>query len=131
MAPTTRQTTAARKRTAPKPAPTTADGTDFEPIRIVANEDAPQERVPLFYIGDTEYTAPKEISRGPILKYLRLAGEIGPEPAAPQLLIRVLGEESYMALEESDALTEEQFDAIVNEIIKRGMGPGEGKAKRG
>lgn len=126
----TRQTAAARKRAAAKPVNGNAD-LDFEPIRIAANDDIPEDRVALFFIGDTEYTAPKEISRGPILKYLRLAGELGPEAAAPHLLIRVLGEEAYMALEDSDALTEEQFDSIVKEIIRRGLGNEEGKARRG
>ena len=125
----TRQTTAARKRAASNPA--NRGDLDFEPIRIASNDEVPDDRVALFFIGDTEYTAPREISRGPILKYLRLAGEVGPEAAAPHLLIRVLGEEAYMALEDSDALNEEQFDSIVKEIIRRGLGNEEGKARRG
>lgn len=125
---TTRQTAAARRKAAAKPTSVDTD-LDFEPIRIATNEEVPKDRVPLFYVGNTEYTMPKLISRGPVLKYLRLAGDIGPEAAAVPLLIRVLGEDTYMALEDSDALTEEQFDQIIDEIIKRALGRKEGKAK--
>lgn len=132
MAPTTtRQTTAARKRTTTKPA---ADGLDFEPIRIAADDEIPEERVPLFYIGDTEYTIPKNIPKGVALQYLRQAGEVGHELATAPLLMRVLGEDAYLALEQSRALTEEQLEKIVNIIIKQALGAPEdkgGKARRG
>ncbi len=61
MAPTpprTRQATAARKRAVPKPV-TGSAGLDFEPIRIDADDEVIEERVPLFYIGDDEYTIAK------------------------------------------------------------------------
>ncbi|MYS15166.1 hypothetical protein [Streptomyces sp. SID4982] len=131
MASTTRQTTAARKRTPVKP--TGGGGLDFEPIRIAANEDVPEERVPLFYIGDTEYTIPKKIPKGVALQYLRKAAEVGHELATAPLLVRVLGEEAYTALEESEALDDEQLDSIVNIIVKQALGSQEkeGKARRG
>jgi hypothetical protein len=137
MAPTTprtRQTTAARKRAAAKPSVNGSGGLDFEPIRIAADTEVPEERVPLFYIGDTEYTIPKHISRGVALQYLRHAAEVGHDLATAPLLIRVLGEEAYTALEESRALTEEQLGEIVDIIIKQALGgpekEKEGKAAR-
>ena len=128
----TRQSAAARKRAATKP----ADGSDldFEPIRIAADDDIQEEeRVPLFYIGDTEYTIPKHIPRGVALGYLRRASEVGHELATAPLLIRVLGEDAYKALEESKALTDEQLDNIVDIIIRQALGKQgkEGKARRG
>lgn len=134
MASTTRtrqSTAAARKRAAAKP----DDGAlDFEPIRIEADDDTrEEERVPLFYIGDTEYTIPKHIPRGVALRYLRHASEVGHELATAPLLIRVLGEDAYKALEESKALTDEQLDDIVDIIIRQALGKKgkEGKARRG
>jgi hypothetical protein len=132
MASTTRQTTAAaRKRAAAKPV--AVGGPDFEPIRIAADDDVVEERVTLFYIGDDEYTIPKTIPRGVALRYLRHASEAGHELATAPLLIRVLGEDAYMALEESRAMTGEQLEQIVDIIIKQALGEQEkeGKARRG
>lgn len=132
----TRQTTAAaRKRTAAKPANGTSGGplNGFEPVRIAADDDVVEERLPLFYIGDDEYTIPKHIPRGVALQYLRQAGELGHELATPPLLIRVLGEEAYTALEQSKALEDEQLERIVQLIIDLALGEGEkkeGKAGR-
>lgn len=130
MASTTRQTTAARKRAAAKPA---AALEAFEPIRIAADDDVEEERVPLFYIGDDEYTIPKTIPRGVALQYLRHASEVGHEVATAPLLIRVLGEDAYLALEQSRAMTSEQLEQIVEIIVKQALGQQEteGKARRG
>ncbi|WP_030344758.1 hypothetical protein [Streptomyces sp. NRRL S-1022] len=120
----TRQTTAARKRAAAKPTGA-ATPLDFEPIRIAADDDIEEERVPLFYIGDTEYTIPKDIPPGVALQYLRTAGEMGEQFAAPVLLTRVLGEEAYEALESSRALTDEQLQRIIQIVVDLSLGRGE------
>jgi hypothetical protein len=122
----TRQTTAARKRPASKPTGPAA-ALDFEPIHIEADEDVVEERVPLFYIGDTEYTIPKEIPVGVGLEYLRIAAEIGQELAAPALLTRVLGTEAYKALEKSRGLKGEQLERIIQIVIDLALGRGEKK----
>lgn len=131
----TRQSTAARKKAA---APRTAALSDplagFEPIRIAADDEVEEERVPLFYIGDAEYTIPREIPPGVALQYLRHARESGHELATPPLLVRVLGEDAYMALEQSKAMTEEQLERIVKLIIDLALGQAEkqeGKAQTG
>lgn len=128
----TRQAAAARKRAAAKP-PVLPGDLDFEPVRIAANDDVPVERVPLFYIGDDEYTIPKHIPKGVALQYLRQAAEIGHELATAPLLIRVLGEAAYTALEESETLDDDQLERIVDIIIKQALGEQEkeGKARRG
>lgn len=60
----TRQAAAARKKAAARPAAPVSDPlADFEPIRIAADDDIEEERVPLFYIGDDEYTIPRDIPR--------------------------------------------------------------------
>lgn len=130
----TRQTAAARKRAAAKPTEAPGD-LGFEPIQIAADdEEAVEERVPLFYIGKVEYTIPKHISRGVALQYLRQASEVGHELATAPLLIRVLGEEAYLDLEQSREMTSEQLEKIVNIIVKQALGGQEekgGKARRG
>jgi hypothetical protein len=129
---TTRQTAAARRKAAAKPP--VDDGLDFEPIRIAADDEAEEERVTLFYIGDEPYTIPKTIPKGVALQYLRQASTMGHELATAPLLIRVLGEDAYMALEESKALTGPQLEQIVDIIVKQALGEQEnekGKAGRG
>jgi hypothetical protein len=131
MASTTRQTTAARKRAAAKPT-STEEALDFEPIHIPANEDVVEERIPLFYIGDDEYTIPKEIAPGVALEFLREARDHGRDIATVPLLTRVLGEDAYKALEQSKALTEEQMEWIVDKVLDLALNrkEKEGKAKR-
>ncbi|MFG3170567.1 hypothetical protein [Streptomyces sp. NPDC048200] len=118
----TRQAAAARKRAAAKPTPTTDPLAEFEPIRIAGDDEVEEDRVPLFYIGDTEYTIPREIPPGAALQYLRQARESGHELATPPLLIRVLGEDAYMALEQSKAVTEDQLERIVQLIVSLALG---------
>lgn len=131
MASTTRQTTAARKRAAAKPT-STEQALAFEPIRIASNDDIAVERVPLFYIGDDEYTIPKSISPGVALQFLREAREHGRDIATAPLLTRVLGEDAYKALEQSEALEEEQMEWIVDKVLDLALSrkPKEGKAAR-
>lgn len=128
--PRTRQAAAA-KRNAAK---TLTPDVGFEPIRIAADDEITEERVPLFYIGDIEYTIPKHIPKGVALQYLRQAGERGHELATAPLLIRVLGEDAYEALEQSKGLTDEQLESIVDIIVGQALGKQEdekGKARRG
>lgn len=128
----TRQSAAARKKAAAaRPAVVSDPLAGFEPIHIPADEDVEEERVPLFYIGDTEYTVPREIPPGAALQYLRQARESGHELATPPLLIRVLGEEAYMALEQSKAVKEDQLERIVKLIVDLALGQAEKKEGKG
>jgi len=124
----TRQAAAA-KRAAAK---TVTDDLDFEPLRIASDEEIEEERVTLFYIGDTEYTIPRNIPPGVALQFLREAREHGRDLATAPLLTRVLGEDAYEALEQSRALTEDQMEWIVNKVLDLALGrrkKQEGKAK--
>ncbi|MCI3246305.1 hypothetical protein [Streptomyces spinosisporus] len=127
----TRQTTAARKKAAARPANGLGDDLDFEPLRIDADDEVEEERVPLFYIGDDEYTIPKLIPPGVALQFMREAREHGRELAAAPLLIRVLGEDAYMALEQSKSLSEDQMEWIINKVLDLALGRKKqgGKAK--
>lgn len=131
MASTTRQTTAARKRAAAKPVNGTGNDLDFEPLRIEADDDFEEERVTLFYIGDTPYSIPKEIPPGVALQFMREAREHGRDLATAPLLSRVLGEDAYAALEKSRALKEDQLEWIVDKVLDLALGRKKqgGKAK--
>lgn len=119
----TRQATAARTAVARRPVSTLAAAEPgFEPIRIPANEDVPEERVPIFYIGDTEYTVPAAIPAGVALEYLRVSAAVGPDAASGVILTRVLGEDAYMALEQARGLTGDQLMQIVQLVVDRAMG---------
>lgn len=121
----------ARKRATPKPVRPNRAADGFEPIRIPANEDVVEEREPLFYIGDTEYTVPTSIPMGAALEYLRIASQRGEIMAAPPFLTRVLGEDAYMALEQAKGLTDEQLNRIVQRLIDRALGRSEEGGKAG
>ena len=128
----TRQATAARKKAAAaRPGPVSDPLADFEPIHIPADDEVDEERVPLFYVGEDEYTIPREIPPGVALQYLRQARESGHELATPPLLIRVLGEDAYMALEQSRAVTEAQLEKIVKLIIDLALGQKDKKEEGG
>lgn len=120
----TRQATAARTTAvARRPVtPLTAPADSFEPIRIPANEDVPEARVPIFYIGDVEYTVPDSIPAGVALEYLRVSAAVGPDAASGVILTRVLGEDAYQALEQARGLTGEQLMQIVQLVVDRAMG---------
>jgi hypothetical protein len=129
---TTRQSAAARKKAAAaRPVSVSDPLAGFEPIRIDADDDVVEDRVPLFYIGDDEYTIPREIPPGVALQYLRQARESGHELATPPLLIRVLGEDAYMALEQSKAVKEDQLERIVKLIVDLALGQADKKKEEG
>jgi len=130
----TRQATANRRTTAVarRPASTLASAEPgFEPIRIPANEDIPDDRIPIFYIGDQEYSVPAVIPAGVALEYLRVAAAAGPDAASGVILTRVLGEEAYMALEQARGLTGEQLQQIVQLVVDRAMGAMESEGEEG
>ena len=128
---TTRRTTTTRKRATPAVRrPVAGEPAAFEPIRIPANEDVPDDRVPLFFIGEEEFTVPSRVPVGIALEYLRVAREQGQELATGALLSRALGEDAYRALESARGLTEEQLNDIVQRVLDLSMGRAqiEGKA---
>lgn len=123
---------AARKTVARRPASTLAAATpSFEPIRIPANDEVPEERVPIFYIGETEYTVPASIPAGVALEYLRISAAAGSDAASGVILTRVLGEEAYTALEQARGLTGGQLMQIVQLVVDRAMGAMESEGEEG
>ena len=125
------RTSPARKRTAAsKPSTVPLDLDGFEPVRL-SSAPVAEDRIPLFYVDETEYTIPRTISRGVSLWFLRLAGEIGETRAAPQLLERLLGEEGYQALVDSPSLTDDELNAIIDLAVRVAFGQVENKEQGG
>ena len=91
------------------------------------NATSPTRRVPLFFVGDDEYTIPKDVPVGAALEYLRVAKDRGQEVAVGALLTRVLGEEAYVALEQSRGLKQDQLDQIVSLVMDLSLGRAEQK----
>jgi hypothetical protein len=120
---TTRQTAAARKRTAAKPKLTAED---FEPVEL-SSEIPEEDRVPLFKIDGTVYTVPKFVPQGVSLEFVRLNRTEGEAVASVRLLERMLGPESYEALEQCPTLDDKQMQKIIDMAQKLAFGKAEVK----
>ncbi|WP_354643859.1 hypothetical protein [Kitasatospora camelliae] len=117
MPPRTRTTTAV-----PAPAPDTG----FTPIRITpADQDRPADSVPLFYLGDEEFRIPRKVPRTMVLEFMRLQRAEGELGAAQRILERLLGPTAYLALEQSDDVTEDHLEQILRAVVHHIAGPPE------
>jgi hypothetical protein len=106
-------------RTAPAlPASAPAD----DVIRLTSDPGLAEERVPLFYIDDREYTVAKRPGVNVGLEYLHLSRTSGQEIAIDYLLGKLLGEEGYRALREYDQLTSDQFKQICEVAARLTLG---------
>ncbi|MGW2371659.1 hypothetical protein [Kitasatospora sp. NPDC001683] len=106
----------------PPPAPTAPAEPAFEVLRLTTTPQVDEERVPLFYIDDVEYTIPARPRMNIALQYMHLAKDSGDAVAADFLLGSLLGEEGYRALREYDQLTPEQFQQITAIATRQTMG---------
>lgn len=80
------------------------------------------DRIPVFTIDDTTYSMPSIVRPHVALKYLWLVKIDGPEMAASWLLETMLGYEGFKALANFEALTDEQFNQIINIIQEHALG---------
>jgi hypothetical protein len=88
-------------------------------LRIKSSgSDAEQQRKPLFYIDDDEYTVPVRVGPNVGLKYLRILRTRGEEVGAAFMLETLLGTEGYEALMEYDELTDDQLTQIIEDASK-------------
>lgn len=121
---TPRKTTA-RKTAAARPEP------GFEPLRF-SSKAPTEERVPIFYIDDDEYTIPKFISKSYAMNVMDRAREVGMEIAVTEAMEELLGEEGYQALLKCPSISDEdweKFQTIFRDLV---FGPPEkqGKGRR-
>ncbi|MEU1443118.1 hypothetical protein [Streptomyces mirabilis] len=131
MAPTTRpapvkrRTTSSPKKKAAAPAAALEDG-DYELVELSSTVEE-EERVGLFSIDGTVYTIPKVVPQGIALEFLRMAREYGENIAAQRLLERLLGADSYTALEQCPSLDDVKMQRIVDMAQKIAFGKAEVK----
>ncbi|MFJ9771239.1 hypothetical protein ACIRVF_08340 [Kitasatospora sp. NPDC101157] len=91
-------------------------------LRLTTTPQVDEQRVPLFYIDDVEYTIPARPRMNVALQYMHVAKDQGDAVAADFLLSSLLGEEGYRALREYDQLTPEQFQHITDIATRQTMG---------
>jgi hypothetical protein len=87
----------------------------------------PAERVPVFYIGDTEYTMPKHPPATIALEYMEILAEDGDTSKAEAraqvyLFKTMLGEDGYTALKSFEGLTLEDLAQLFVIVHKHSMG---------
>lgn len=114
---------ARRQNLAPAPAPLeepSANG--FEVLRLSSNPKRAEERVPLFYIDDVEYSVAKRPGVNVGLQFMHLYRTEGEQSAVDYLLGKLLGDDGYRALREYDDLTAEQFQQICEIATKLTLG---------
>jgi hypothetical protein len=87
-------------------------------VRIDSAKVVDEEREPLFYIDETEYTIPKELRANVVARYLQDTLDHGQEHAIAAAMREVLGEEAMEALAESEAVTSEDMAQIMG-IVER------------
>lgn len=120
----------AKKTPAKRPAARTApalpalgqDDSHFEAVRLTTDPDEVEERVPLFYIDDVEYTVAKRPGVNVGLQYLHLTRTAGQEMAVDYLLGKLLGEDGYRALREYDKLKSADFERICEVAARLTLG---------
>lgn len=99
----------------------------FEPVRIdPAAAPAEVERIPLFYIGDQEYSIPAEIDARAALVAMRLIKDRGLEVAAAYMMEEAIGRDGLNALIGCDAVTGDQIREILHNVQRMYMGDLEG-----
>lgn len=80
------------------------------------------ERIPLFYIGDDEYTVPAELSPQDGLIALRMVRTRGSDAATSWMVEKALGEKGYDALIACESITREQVKEILGNLQRMYMG---------
>lgn len=96
---------------------TTDPWAGYTPFRY--QPDAPaveQERMPLFYMGDTEYTAPKRVSAPTALQALQDAATKGIPYATYRVVVDSIGEEAYKLLTESPQVPYEEAQEMITRL---------------
>lgn len=121
----------AAKRPSPRPTPQVSD------MPVAANgaprvlrfstteEEAVEEREPLFYIDDREYTIPKVMPTNDALSCLHVFRTQGNLFATDHLLETLLGKEGYEALLSYKKLKPEDLQAIIEIATERMLGSAE------
>jgi hypothetical protein len=96
-------------------------------LRFSSSSDKPQEREPLFYIDDTEYTIPVDPSPSIGLEAIHIVSEGGGNPVAMAMaddyvMTQMLGEDGWAALRGCKTITAGDYRHLVKICSERAMG---------
>lgn len=97
-------------------------GGEFEVLRLTRHTDRTEERVPLFYIDDVEYTVLKRPNANVGLKMLELLRTQGEPAAQAYVLSKLLGPDGYAALLDYDDLEPEHYAHICKVAARLALG---------
>ena len=98
---------------------TTDPWAGYTPFRY--DPEAPEleeERMPLFYMGDKEYTAPRRVSAPTALKCLETAARQGVAAATYQVVIDAIVEEAFQVLTDAKMVPYEEAQAMISQLGK-------------
>lgn len=90
----------------------------YEIIRITPRDTPPEERVPLFYIGDDEHTMLAHPRPSLLLEYMDMVREKGLDAAIATACLAMIGKASWDALKTSEDVTDEQVGQILSIIME-------------
>lgn len=83
---------------------------------------ADADRVPLFWIDDTEYTIPKNVDMVIALRYLDTVAEKGTEVAVVGLFKELVGEEAWQALLAFKGMDPAELNGLLDAVTEHAMG---------
>lgn len=89
----------------------------YTPPRIVTT-DAPvdADRMPIFYVDDTEYTAPARVPAYVAVQAIKVGARQGPEAMTWHMVEKCLSAEAIEVLETSEHITYEDAQAIFTQL---------------
>ena len=90
------------------------------------DEDAAVETVEIFKLDGKVYAAPKNVSAGVMLKYMKMQAEVGAEPAYYFLMNTLLGSEAFEALAEHPKLKQSDLQKVFEATEKHAFADEEG-----
>lgn len=94
----------------------------FVPISIKTKDRAKAPRVPLFEIDDQVFTIPEPIPANYAAKFLQRLRVMGENLAAMRTVDELLGPEALDALAGCEEITQEEMQAIFDELNTRLLG---------
>lgn len=87
------------------------------------------DREPLFSIGGQEYTIPRVVPTNVGLKAMRQVADLGEVAGTHWLLVYLLGQDAWDALEGCEDLTREDLQAIQVVVRQKAFGDQEAEGK--
>lgn len=101
----------------------------FQPVALttkVAGDESPdQDRVVVFTLDGVEFTMPRKPRMNLGIRFLWEMKYLGEVKAVPNFLEAMLGKEGFQALAMAEAITPEQFKAVLDIAQNLAMGESE------